>query len=60
MVKGFAARGILIRSRSFGGVAEEVPGASKDVPQVIEAAGDANLAREVTRLEPLVCVKGSG
>jgi tRNA-splicing ligase RtcB len=40
------------------GVAEEAPGAYKDVGQVVDAADDAQLARKVARLEPLVCVKG--
>jgi tRNA-splicing ligase RtcB len=58
VVKELAARGILIRSPSMRGVAEEAPGAYKDVGQVVDAADDAQLARKVARLEPLVCVKG--
>jgi tRNA-splicing ligase RtcB len=51
-------RGILIRSPSQRGVAEEAPGAYKDVREVVDAADRAGLARKVARLEPLVCVKG--
>jgi len=40
------------------GVAEEAPGAYKDVSDVVDAADDVNLARKVVRLEPLICVKG--
>lgn len=58
VVKELAARGILIRSPSMRGVAEEAPGAYKDVSEVVDAANDANLARKMARLEPLVCVKG--
>jgi tRNA-splicing ligase RtcB len=58
VVKDLAARGILIRSPSMRGIAEEAPGAYKDVIEVVDAADDANLARKVARLEPLVCVKG--
>jgi tRNA-splicing ligase RtcB len=58
VVRELAARGILIRSPSFRGVAEEAPGAYKDVSEVVDAADDASLARKVARLEPLVCVKG--
>ena len=58
VVKELAARGILIRSPSMRGVAEEAPGAYKDVSEVVDAADDANLARKVARLKPLVCVKG--
>ena len=52
------ARGILVRSPSARGVAEEAPGAYKDVAAVVDAAQSAGLARKVARLEPLVCIKG--
>jgi len=58
VVEELAARGILIRSPSWRGVAEEAPGAYKDVGAVVDAADHADLARKVARLEPLVCVKG--
>ena len=51
-------RGVLIRSPSWRGVAEEAPGAYKDVGAVVDAADHAGLARKVARLEPMVCVKG--
>ncbi len=51
-------RGILIRSPSARGVAEEAPGAYKDVSAVVEAAHTAGLARKVARLAPVICVKG--
>jgi len=53
-----ARRGILIRSQSLRGVAEEAPGAYKDVSAVVDAAHAAGLARKVARLEPLICIKG--
>jgi tRNA-splicing ligase RtcB (3'-phosphate/5'-hydroxy nucleic acid ligase) len=53
-----ARRGILIRSPSLRGVAEEAPGAYKDVSAVVDAAHAAGLARKVVRLEPLICIKG--
>jgi len=58
VVDELAARGILIRSPSPRGVAEEAPGAYKDVTEVVDAADRAGLSRKVARLEPLVCVKG--
>jgi tRNA-splicing ligase RtcB len=39
-------------------VAEEAPGAYKDVTAVVDAAHQAGLSNKVARLEPLVCVKG--
>ena len=58
VIDGLAARGILIRSPSSRGVAEEAPGAYKDVTEVVDAADAAGLARKVARVEPLVCIKG--
>ncbi len=58
VVQSLASRGVLIRSRSMRGIAEEAPGAYKDVTAVVEAADQAGLARMVARLEPLICVKG--
>jgi len=58
VVQNLADRGILIRSRSYRGAAEEAPGAYKDVSEVVEVAHQAKLSRKVARLEPLVCVKG--
>jgi len=58
VIDELAARGIFIRSPSSRGVAEEAPGAYKDVTAVVDAADHAGLARKVARLEPLVCVKG--
>jgi tRNA-splicing ligase RtcB len=58
VVDELAARGILVRSPSLRGVAEEAPLAYKDVAAVVDAADAAGLARKVARLAPLVCVKG--
>jgi tRNA-splicing ligase RtcB len=58
VIAELASRGILIRSPSNRGVAEEAPGAYKDVATVVDAAEGAGLARKVARLEPLVCIKG--
>jgi len=58
VIDELAARGIMVRSPSMRGVAEEAPAAYKDVSSVVDAADAAGLARKVARLEPLVCVKG--
>jgi tRNA-splicing ligase RtcB len=58
VVDNLAERGIIIRSPSFRGVAEEAPDAYKDVNAVVDAAEGANIARKVARLEPIVCIKG--
>ena len=58
IIQSLAARGILIRGRSMRGIAEEAPGAYKDVTEVVDAADRAGLARTVARLEPVICIKG--
>jgi tRNA-splicing ligase RtcB len=58
VIDELAGRGILIKSRSLRGVAEEAPGAYKDVTAVVDATERAGLSRKVARLEPLICIKG--
>lgn len=58
IVDDLASQGVLIRSPSTRGVAEEAPGAYKDVGAVVAAAEHAGLARRVARLRPLICIKG--
>jgi tRNA-splicing ligase RtcB (3'-phosphate/5'-hydroxy nucleic acid ligase) len=58
VIDHLTSRGILIRSPSLRGVAEEAPGAYKDVEDVVEAAHAAKLAHKVARLDPLICIKG--
>jgi tRNA-splicing ligase RtcB len=58
IVTHLAQKGILIRGASWRGIAEEAPGAYKDVSAVVDATEQAGLARKVARLEPLICVKG--
>jgi tRNA-splicing ligase RtcB len=58
VIDELAAEGILIRSPSTRGVAEEAPGAYKDIGAVVAAAEHAGLARRVARLRPVICIKG--
>ena len=58
VVRGLARSGIVIRSKSMRGIAEEAPGAYKDVNEVVEVTDKAGLAKIVAKLVPLICVKG--
>src|SRR5205809_717802 len=58
VVDDLAAQGIMIRSPSARGVAEEAPGAYKDVGAVVAAAEPAGLARRLAPRRPLSCSKG--
>ena len=53
-----AREGIIVKSPSSRGIAEEAPGAYKPVDAVVEAAEKAGLARRVARLKPIICIKG--
>ncbi|MBI2414063.1 MAG: RtcB family protein [Deltaproteobacteria bacterium] len=58
LLKDLAAKGIIIRSGSMSGVAEEAPGAYKDIDRVVEIMHMAGVNRKVARMRPMVCVKG--
>ncbi len=58
LVDELAAQGILVRTRSMRGAAEEAPGAYKDLEVVAEATETAGLARRVAAVRPLTCIKG--
>jgi tRNA-splicing ligase RtcB (3'-phosphate/5'-hydroxy nucleic acid ligase) len=53
-----AQRGVIAKSRSRTGLAEEQPAAYKDVSHVVEIVHRAGLARKVARLRPLGVIKG--
>jgi tRNA-splicing ligase RtcB len=53
-----AAHGILVRTASYRGLAEEAGFAYKDVDQVAEATEVAGLSRRVAHLVPVANVKG--
>ena len=52
------ARGIHVRAGSLSGLAEEAPGAYKDVDRVVDVVHGAGIARRVARLTPLAVIKG--
>ncbi len=58
LIDELARRGILIKTRSMRGAAEEAPGAYKDVDRVALDTESANLARRVAHLSPKICIKG--
>lgn len=58
LVQSLARQGIAVRAHSYAGVAEEAPGAYKDVEEVVEAAVGAGLNAIVAKVRPLVSIKG--
>jgi tRNA-splicing ligase RtcB len=58
LVRNLAEKGIIVRGHSRRGLAEEAPGAYKDVGEVVEIMHRAGIIQKVARLRPLVCIKG--
>lgn len=58
LVDELADRGIIIKSPTMRGVAEEAPHAYKDVTAVVECAHQAGLSKKIAKLKPIICVKG--
>jgi tRNA-splicing ligase RtcB len=57
-VSGIRSAPSVVRCPPPCGIAEEAPGADKDVHAVVDAAQAAGLATKVARLEPVICIKG--
>jgi tRNA-splicing ligase RtcB len=51
-------QGIVVRARSWKGLAEEQPQAYKDVDVVVDVVHEAGLAKKVARLRPVGVIKG--
>ncbi len=58
VARDLAARGIIAKAASRGGLAEEASEAYKDVAQVVEVCHQAGLCRKVLKAYPLGVVKG--
>jgi tRNA-splicing ligase RtcB (3'-phosphate/5'-hydroxy nucleic acid ligase) len=56
--KELADKGIIIKSFSNRGIAEEAPSAYKDIDKVIEVVCNAGLSKKVAKLVPLAVIKG--
>ncbi|MUM78347.1 RNA-splicing ligase RtcB [Pseudodesulfovibrio sp. F-1] len=58
LMESLRHQGVFVRTMSSRGIAEEAPGAYKDIDEVTSSAAGAGLAAPVARTLPLVCVKG--
>jgi tRNA-splicing ligase RtcB len=58
LIRELAEKGIVIKSHTAKGAAEEAPGAYKDVDEVARVAEETGLSRRVARVLPIACVKG--
>ncbi len=53
-----AKKGIVVRAGSLKGIAEEAPGAYKDVDEVVRVSTEAGIGKAVARLVPMAVMKG--
>jgi tRNA-splicing ligase RtcB (3'-phosphate/5'-hydroxy nucleic acid ligase) len=58
LIRELSEKGIIIKSHTAKGAAEEAPGAYKDVEEVAAVAERVGLSRRVARVLPIACVKG--
>jgi len=56
--RDMAHRGIVVKSASLRGLAEEAGFAYKDIGSVVDVVHDLNISRKVAKLEPIGNVKG--
>ena len=56
--ESLSKQGILIRAASMKVIAEEAPGAYKDIDQVVQVSHDLGIVEKVVRLVPVGVVKG--
>ena len=56
--KKLKQRGILIRATSGRVIAEEAPGAYKDIDRIVKVSNDLDIATLVTRMVPIGVIKG--
>jgi tRNA-splicing ligase RtcB len=58
VIKSLESKGIVVKSWSFQGIAEEAPMAYKDVNEVVDVVHQAGLSKRVAKLVPLAVIKG--
>ncbi len=58
VVKQLKAKGIIVKCRSFRGIAEEAPLAYKEIDNVVEVVHQAGLSKKVAKVVPLAVIKG--
>ncbi|MFX1251162.1 MAG: RtcB family protein [Promethearchaeota archaeon] len=58
VVKDLASKNIIVKAHSMAGVAEEAPGAYKNVNVVVDSMHDAGVVKKVVKMVPLGVMKG--
>jgi tRNA-splicing ligase RtcB len=58
IAREMADQGVLVMAGSKGTLNEEMPGAYKNLNDVVQVVHDAGIARKVARLKSIACIKG--
>jgi len=58
VIRDLESKGIIIKCRSWRGIAEEAPKAYKNIERVVDIVCQSGLSRKVVRLRPLAVIKG--
>jgi tRNA-splicing ligase RtcB len=58
VVKDLEKKGIHVKGHSMAGIAEEAPGAYKDIVNVVDCMHYSGISEKVAMLTPLINVKG--
>ncbi len=58
VIDNLKQKGIIVKCRSMRGIAEEAPGAYKNIHDVIEVVHNAGLSNKIAKLVPLAVIKG--
>jgi tRNA-splicing ligase RtcB len=58
VVKELEKKGVYVKGHSMAGIAEEAPGAYKDIVNVVDCMHNAGISKKVVMLKPLINIKG--
>ena len=58
VIRKLKEKGIIIKCRSYRGIAEEAPMAYKDIDNIVDVVHKAGLSKKVARVVPLAVIKG--
>ncbi len=58
IVEELKDKGIIVKGHGFKGIAEEAPGAYKDVVSVVDVMHNAGIVKKVVQVKPLISIKG--
>lgn len=58
IARDLAGKGIVIKTHSWKGAAEEAPGAYKDIDEVVKVMDSTGINKIVARLRPMITIKG--